>query len=165
MKSLKLGYLRFSLRSCFLIVALLCIFAGYSGACARRNAMLAELLKRNSYVDTSPRLGGLSIRAFPGAPSPFGLNEVELQEWNAQRPWWQYYATWPVKEEAHIWFWANYAKGEDKWEQRLRPLLEALDVEGAVLGGDAVDDEAVSVASFLLPLCLRMIGALNDEVT
>jgi hypothetical protein len=142
-------YLRFSLRSCLVVITLLCIIAGYSGACARRNKMLTELLRRNEYVDTCPRLGGLTIRVFPGAASPPGLHDYEVQEWNAQRPWWHFYFSWPVIEEVHIDFYANYAKGEDKWDQRLRPLLEALNVEGVEISGDAVGDEAVSVATKL----------------
>ena len=142
-------HLRISLRSSLFVVALLCICAWYVGACARRNSMLTELLRRNSRVDTCPRLGGLTIRAFPCAASRPGLDDVEVQEWNAQRPWWHSYFSWPVVEDVDIQFFANYLRVNDEWDQHLRPLLEALDIEGAVVYGDAVDDEAISVATKL----------------
>jgi hypothetical protein len=157
-RSLKLRkYLQFSLRSCFLVLTLLCIFAGYSAMCARRNSILAELLRRNSYVASSPRLGRLSIRVFPCAPSPSDLDESGTLTWNAQRPWWQHYVTWPVIEEADIVFFSNYAKGKDEWNQRLRPLLNALNIEGAVPYGDAVDDEAISLTT-KLPITTLFLG-------
>ena len=161
MRSLKIRkYLRFSLRSCLLVVTLLCIFAGYSGACARRNNMLTELLRRSDYVDTCPHLARLSIRVFPGTSSPPGLDMGEAYEWNAQRPWWHFYFSWPVLEDVDIQFFSTYAKGEVEWDQRLRPLLEALDIEGAVLCGDAVDDEAISVAT---KLPITTLALLYDD--
>ncbi len=142
-------YMRFSLRICFVFISILCIIAGYSGACARRNRIFTQLLERNRGISTCPRLSGLSIRVFPGTPSPPDLDDVETQEWNAQRPWWHTYFSWPVIEDAHIVFLSNYLSGEDDWDQRLRPLLEALDIEGAMLHGDAVDDEAISTVTRL----------------
>ena len=84
----------------------------------------------------------------------------EAYEWNAQRPWWHFYFSWPVLEDVDIQFFSTYAKGEVEWDQRLRPLLEALDIEGAVLCGDAVDDEAISVAT---KLPITTLALLYDD--
>lgn len=146
-------YLRFSLLSCLVGLTLLCIFAGYSGACARRNAMLTELLRRNEPVDISPRLERLTIRVFPGGDSPTGhydgLDNYEVQEWNDQRPWWHFCLSWPVIEHVEIMFNKTSDNGEYEWEQGLHPLLEALDIQSATVSGLDLDDEDVSIVTKL----------------
>jgi len=134
------SYLRVSLRSLFVAVALFAVLAAGAAACARRNDAMLRLLDETQF-GYRPRVQEVVLRAPPlSGSTPLFANQSQAKSWLEQRPWWHRFVTWPVIEFANI-VCERGATPDRAWESNKVPLLRELGIESVDVGRDGLTDD------------------------